>query len=214
VENGVFCDGSQTLSYSGTSFTVSNVADTCVASFPAFPATLIGTALAGVATTVGSNLPILASTIKSIPTGWSWFLGPTAGGDSYDAVVELWFAPTSTPVSPPSTSTILRIWLGAATGVNPPGSVVVNTVTFPSITTPSGITWTIWWDGGTNITYVAAGGVNTIVADVNLFIQDAVSRSYMTNSEYLETVAAGFEFTSAHSQVGTFISENFSAVVN
>jgi Ricin-type beta-trefoil lectin domain/Glycosyl hydrolase family 12 len=83
------------------------------------------------------------------------------------------------------------IWLNDNGGVEPAGSVVATNVSL------GGHTYNIWEDQMStwkDVSYVMTSGTTSVSnLDVGILAADSVSRGYMTDSDYLIDLEAGFE---------------------
>jgi hypothetical protein len=85
----------------------------------------------------------------------------------------------------------MMIWLNDNGGVEPAGSVVATDVSL------GGHTYNIWEDQMStwkDVSYVMTSGTASVSnLDVGILAADSVSRGYMTDSDYLIDLEAGFE---------------------
>jgi hypothetical protein len=139
--------------------------------------------------TTGSNLPIQVSTMSAgkVTTSWST---TQPGSGIYDVAYDIWYNQTPTTSGQPNAEEMM-IWLNHTGSVQPSGSVVASNVTI------GGHTYNIWlgrestWN---DVSYVMTSGATSVSnLDVDLLAADSVSRGYMTNSDYLIDLEAGFE---------------------
>jgi len=155
--------------------------------------------------TINSNLPKRCDTISSIITTWTWSdLGVATSAD-FLPLYSLWFTSLAEDsIASPEKS--LDIWLSKPIAHNPSGSKIASSVAIPGI---SGVIWNVWSDG-INITYVAVSELLSVNFDLVCFINDAISRGKVTNSDYLHDVFAGFRIWSGGTGLA---SSNFSVSV-
>jgi hypothetical protein len=140
------------------------------------------------ACTSNSGLPIPVSSMTPGEVTTSWSTTQTSG--AYDVAYDIWYNQTPTTSGQPNAEEMM-IWINHAGGVEPFGSVVASNVNI------GGRTWTIW-EGRMSIWNVVSYVLNTGVTsvsnlDVDLLAADSVQRGYMTNSDYLIDLEAGFE---------------------
>jgi hypothetical protein len=140
------------------------------------------------ACTSNSGLPIPVSSMTPGEVTTSWNTTQTSG--AYDVAYDIWYNQTPTTSGQPNAEEMM-IWINHAGGVEPFGSVVASNVSI------GGRTWTIW-EGRMSIWNVVSYVLNTGVTsvsnlDVDLLAADSVQRGYMTNSDYLIDLEAGFE---------------------
>jgi len=183
----------QALNYSGNSFTVESQPSTVVLSGSPVGFPLIyGGQWGEYPSTSGSSLPAAVTSLKAIPTTWQTNSAAVSGG-AFNAVFDLWFSNTSAP-SGATPNAQLMVWLSQNGSIQPAGSLVAPGVSV------AGMTWDIWNDNTGHVTYVADPAVPTTLGvsiDLYRFINDAVTRGYtVSNSMYLQAVAAGFEIWS------------------
>lgn len=134
----------------------------------------------------GLPIPVPSMTPGEVTTSWS----TTQTGGAYDVAYDIWYNQTPTTSGQPNAEEMM-IWINHAGGVEPFGSVVASNVSI------GGRTWTIW-EGRMSIWNVVSYVLNTGVTsvsnlDVDLLAADSVQRGYMTNSDYLIDLEAGFE---------------------
>jgi cellulose 1,4-beta-cellobiosidase len=190
VQNNVWGTVTQTVDYDGTSFEVTALsgAGGAPTSPVSYPSVFIGSNNGR--DTVNDNLPIQVSSITSVPTGWTWAANGATG--DYDAAYDLWFSTSASGDPGTPSGGYLMVWLYDPPGTQPIGASV-GTVTL------SGLTLTVWYGvnaGVPVVTYVAVDPTYTVELDLNVFIQDAVARSYIQSAWYLTNVFAGFEIWS------------------
>lgn len=183
--------GSFNMSYEGTAFTINNQAGNVSTAGPpvGYPSLFIGSSGGDGQATSGSNLPVQVSAISSIPTGWRWT--PASSG-VYTVELNAWFSTTAGDAGAASRSH-LQVWLGQSGAVQPFGSVVATVnLGGRSYQVYSGL------DGESRpiVTYSATTQVTDATFDLAAFIDDAVSRSSLSNNLYLTNIFAGFSIWS------------------
>ena len=140
------------------------------------------------ACTSNSGLPIPVSSMTPGEVTTSWSTTQTSG--AYDVAYDIWYNQAPTTSGQPDAEEMM-IWINHAGGVQPFGSVVASNVSV------DGRTYTIW-EGRMSIWNVVSYVLNTGTTsvsnlDVDLLAADSVNRGYMTNSDYLIDLEAGFE---------------------
>ena len=140
------------------------------------------------ACTSNSGLPIPVSSMTPGEVTSSWSTTQTSG--AYDVAYDIWYNQTPTTSGQPNAEEMM-IWINHTGGVEPFGSVVASNVSI------GGRVWTIWegrmstWN---TVSYVLNTGVTSVSnLDVDQLAADSVQRGYMTNSDYLIDLEAGFE---------------------
>ncbi len=151
--------------------------------------------------TTDSNLPKIASTISSLQTSWTWSDSGVSASADFLPLINLWFTASETGniLGPEKW---MEIWMFKPNSRNPSGSLI-------GVAAIAGSTWNIWKDGS-NITYVASSKLSSINFDVYAFIEDAIPRLTVSNTDYLHDVFAGFRLWSNGAGLS---SSGFSAVV-
>jgi hypothetical protein len=141
------------------------------------------------ACTSSSGLPIEVGDMTPGDVTTSWSTTQTYTG-AYDVAYDIWYNQTPTTSGQPDAEEMM-IWINHYGGVQPAGSVVASNVSI------GGYTYTIWEarDSTWNVvSYVMNTGTTSVSnLDVDLLAADSVSRGYMTDSDYLIDLEAGFE---------------------
>ncbi|MEL7557088.1 MAG: hypothetical protein AAGU26_13070 [bacterium] len=153
--------------------------------------------------TTDSNLPKRNGAIGSLQTGWTWSKSGVSASADFLPLINLWFTASETGniLGPEKW---LEIWMAKPTSHNPSGVQIASNVNI------GGSLWNVWKDGS-NITYVASSELLSVNFDLKPFINDAIPRLTISDSDYLHDVIAGFRIWSA----GTGLSSSgFSAIVN
>jgi len=135
-----------------------------------------------------SNLPARARTLVTVPFSWSVDTGGATG--TWNVAMDIWFSITGN--GNPSGAELM-IWLRANGGASPAGSRVARNVSI------GGTTWDVYfadWVTWDYIAYKKVSAANDVSLDLEAFIDDAVSRGYVSNLWYLEAIEAGFEIWS------------------
>jgi hypothetical protein len=184
---------SSNVSYSGTSFTVTNAAGTSTPDGTpiGYPTTYCGRYSES---NPGGNcgLPAAYSTIDKLWTGWKWSSSDING--QYNAAWDIWLGTASTFQS------YLMVWLRDPRSRQPAGTMVINGVTVAGV--PG--TWNIRYGTVNNrpiVNYVRTEGQDACEFEFNVmdFINDAQTRA-ATNSalmlpgDTVRAIAVGFEF--------------------
>jgi len=141
------------------------------------------------ACTSNSGLPIPVSSMTPGEVTTSWSTTQTSG--AYDVAYDIWYNQTPTTSGQPNAEEMM-IWINHTSGVDPCGSVVASNVSV------GGNTYTVWecridntWN---DVSYVLNSGTTSVSnLDIDLLAADSVSRGYMTDSDYLIDLEAGFE---------------------
>jgi hypothetical protein len=186
VQNNVSTGITQTITYSGNNFKVTafNGESPTNAAPGSFPSVFIGKCRTNETPSVG--LPKQNSSCSTIPVSWSWSATSVSG--TYNALFELWFSTNSSGDSGEPSGGKLIVWLTSPSGPQPTGSMI-GTVPISSGT------YNVYYgtlNGTPCVTYVTKSTVSDTI-DLNLFIEDAISRGYISNSHYLTTIFAGFQ---------------------
>jgi glycosyl hydrolase family 12/ricin-type beta-trefoil lectin protein len=141
------------------------------------------------ACTSGSGLPIEVGAMTPGKVTTSWSTTQTYTG-AYDVAYDIWYNQTPTTSGQPDAEEMM-IWINHNGGVQPAGSVVASNVSI------GGNTYTIWESRASTwnvVSYVLNTGTTSVSnLDVDLLAADSVSRGYMTDSDYLIDLEAGFE---------------------
>ncbi len=186
----------QTVTYQGLSFTLGNSKGVAATNNDpiGFPTLYIGSYQNRV--TAGSNLPKQVSSLTTVPTVLSTNAADL-GRDEYNATYDVWFTPTSSPltsqVAPPAGGAYLMVWLFKPTMRQPRGTIKASGQSIAGI---DGTTWDVWVDPSNPlcISYVATSPLNGLSFDLNAFIQDSVTKKFgITSNMYLSIIFAGFE---------------------
>jgi hypothetical protein len=141
------------------------------------------------ACTSNSGLPIQVGSLTPGKVTTSWTTTQTHAG-AYDVAYDIWYNQSPTTSGQPNAEEMM-IWLNDNGGVEPAGSVVATNVTL------GGHTYNIWEDQMStwkDVSYVMTSGTTSVSnLDVGILAADSVSRGYMTDSDYLIDLEAGFE---------------------
>jgi hypothetical protein len=136
-----------------------------------------------------SSSPIQVSNLGTGKVTTSWSTTQPGGSNNYDVAYDIWFNSTATTSGQPNAEELM-VWLNHNGPVQPFGSVVASNVSI------GGHTYNIWEgnQGWNTVSYVMTSGTTSVSnLDVGQLAQDSVSRGYMTGSDWLIDVEAGFE---------------------
>ena len=141
------------------------------------------------ACTTNSGLPIQVGAMTPGEVTTSWNTTQTYTG-AYDVAYDIWYNQTATTSGQPNAEEMM-IWINHYGGVEPAGSVVADNVSI------GGNTYTVWESRASTwnvVSYVLNTGTTSVSnLDVDLLAADSVTRGYMTDSDYLIDLEAGFE---------------------
>src|ERR1700733_39047 len=141
------------------------------------------------ACTSGSGLPIQVGSMTPGKVTTSWNTTQTYTG-AYDVAYDIWYNQTPTTSGQPNAEEMM-IWINHNGGGQPAGPVVASNVSI------GGNTYTIWESRASTwnvVSYEMNSGTTSVSnLDVDLLAADSVSRGYMTDSDYLIDLEAGFE---------------------
>jgi hypothetical protein len=183
---------SQSISWSGTSFTVESMQGT---EGPNYQPASYPTVFCGAYSDSRSGecgLPAALDSMSALETGWSW--RPNGNTGEYNAAYDIWMG-TSTERS--SFSGYLMVWYREPVGQQPAGARTLTGVTVANV--PG--TWDIW-TGMVNrrpiINWVRAEGddITDMEFDVLDFVRDAEMRGLQVPGTHVLSVAVGFEMWS------------------
>ena len=141
------------------------------------------------ACTGNSSLPLQVGSMAPGKVTTSWNTTQTDTG-AYDVAYDIWYNQTPTTSGQPNAEEMM-IWINHNGGVEPAGSVVAGNVSI------GGYTYTVWESRASTwnvVSYVMNTGTTSVSnLDVDLLAADSVTRGYMTDSDYLIDLEAGFE---------------------
>src|SRR3984885_10854041 len=159
------------------------------------------------ACTSGSGLPIQVGSMTPGKVTTSWNTTQTYTG-AYDVAYDIWYNQTPTTSGQPNAEEMM-IWLNDNGGVEPAGSVGATNATL------GGHTYNIWEDQMStwkDVSYVMTSGTTSVSdLDVGILAADSVSRGYMTDSDYLIDLEAGFELWQGSAGLAT---DSYSVDIN
>jgi hypothetical protein len=141
------------------------------------------------ACTTNSGLPIPVSDMTPGEVTTSWSTNQTYTG-AYDVAYDIWYNQTPTTSGQPNAEEMM-IWLNDNGSVQPAGSIMATNVSI------GGRSYNIWESRASTwnvVSYVMNTGTTSVSnLDVDLLAADSVSRGYMTDSDYLIDLEAGFK---------------------
>jgi hypothetical protein len=180
---------SQSISYSGTSFTVQQLNGS---QGPNYEPASYPTVFCGVYSDSRSRecgLPASLDSITSLRTGWSWKANGNRG--QYNAAYDIWLG---TGTDRGSFSGYLMVWYREPPGQQPAGRLTDTGVTVQNV--PG--TWNIWQGevlGDPIINWVRAETQDTesMEFDILDFVRDARTRGLTVPGTTVLSVAVGFE---------------------
>ena len=159
------------------------------------------------ACTSNSGLPIQVGSLTPGKVTTSWTTTQTHAG-AYDVAYDIWYNQSPTTSGQPNAEEMM-VWLNDNGGVEPAGSVVATNVTL------GGHTYNIWEDQMStwkDVSYVMTSGTTSVSnLDVGILAADSVSRGYMTDSDYLIDLEAGFELWQGGAGLAT---NSYSVTIN
>jgi hypothetical protein len=153
----------------------------------AYPSIIRGTHFGG-ENTKNSGMPIKISDIAAVPVDWS--VDVNHAGGVWNTAFEAWFSPKGGAI--PEGGAELMVWL------NKKGSIIMPAGGAKKATiTVAGTQWNVYFDSQQRnwryIAYERAKPGISAAFDLRDFINDAVSRGYLENTWYLDSMEAGFE---------------------
>lgn len=180
---------SQSLSWSGTSFTVQSLAGS---QGPNYEPASYPTVFCGVYSDSRSRecgLPAALDSMTSLRTGWSWRANGNQG--QYNAAYDIWLG------TGPDRSTFsgyLMVWYREPAGQQPAGRLTTSNISVANV--PG--SWNIWEGevlGRPIINWVRAEGQDTpsMEFDILDFVRDAEMRGLTVPGSHVLSVAVGFE---------------------
>jgi Glycosyl hydrolase family 12/Cellulose binding domain/Putative Ig domain len=154
-----------------------------------------------------STTPIQVSNLTPGKVTTSWSTTQPGGSNVYDVAYDIWFNHTSTTTGQPNAEELM-IWINHNGPVQPFGSQVATNVSI------GGHTYNIWEgnQGWNTVSYTMTSGTTSVSnLDIAQLAQDSVSRGYMSGSDWLIDVEAGFELWQGGAGLAT---NSFSVNVN
>ncbi len=181
--------GSQSISWSGTSFTVQSMTGEQGENYqPAsYPTVFCG--LYSDSQSRACGLPAALDSLTSLRTGWRW--NPNGNDGQYNAAYDIWM---SNGPSRNNFSGFLMVWYREPVGQQPAGALTERAVTVANVDG----TWDIW-TGQVNsrpiINWVRAQGEDTLTMEFDIldFVRDAEARGLTVPGTHVLSVAVGFE---------------------
>lgn len=173
----------------------------------------------GASCSTGSNLPMPVSLLTCVTSSWNIGVTNETGSDYWDAAYDIWFSPNSAVTN---STAELMIWLNYPPGTGAGGCPVANNISI------NGASWNLYEGcsltliagyppacGGPPWNYIAylANSPVTSFNDENIlaFINDSVSRNFISPAWYLAGIEAGIEMRTGGVP---FYSSGFNASVN
>jgi hypothetical protein len=150
----------------------------------AYPSIIRGRHFGG-ENTKNSGLPIQVSDIVTAPVAWRVDIKGARG--IWNTAFEAWFSKTGGTIPDGAE---LMIWLNWMGNIMPSGGEKVATVTI------AGTEWNVHFDVSRKWKYIAYQRSKPTISatfDLKDFINDSVSRGYLENSWFLDSMEAGFE---------------------
>jgi Glycosyl hydrolase family 12 len=192
VQNNVYSPGaSQTLTYAGTAFTITDVMGSDPAGI-SFPAAYIGSVYRD--RTSGSSLPMAAGSVESIEVSFTSNAGDVPG--AYHMAHAFWFSAGPEEDGSLPSGGFLEVWYHVQGGHVPTGTLIASAVVIDSV--PG--TFDLWQGTCFDepcIAYVATQAFNSVQGDLAPFLRDAMNRpNGVASNWYLSAVFAGFEIHS------------------
>jgi hypothetical protein len=180
---------SQSISWSGTSFTIESMAG---APGPQFQPASYPTVFCGAYSDSKSGacgLPAPLATMSALETGWSW--RPNGNNGEYNAAYDIWLG---TGPERETFSGYLMVWYREPAGQQPAGRLMLENVTVANV--PG--TWDIWTGavgGKPIINWVRDEGQDTLEMEFDVldFVRDAQMRGLQVPGTHVLSVAVGFE---------------------
>jgi hypothetical protein len=190
VQNGVYeVRASQTLSYEGTSFTITSATGGKLDGM-SFPAVYIGAT--SNTTSTDSSLPKQVSEIASVDVSFSSNAGSVEG--RFHALNVLWFNTSSRREDALPTAGIVEVWQYVQPEYLAPGTRIASAVTIGAV--PG--TYDVWdancLNGLRCIFYLRTQPTANWSGDLRTFLDDALQRANGIEANwYLTRVYAGFD---------------------
>jgi len=133
-----------------------------------------------------TGLPVQLSANKNISCGWTYRVEP---GQTIDIAYDLFAHSTSNPGTNDNPTDEIMIWLYTSGGAAPIGSQQATA-------TISGTSWAVHRgnNGNWNVySYVRSSNVTSSTLNIQEFLNDLVTRGWMSGSKYLSSIEAGTE---------------------
>ncbi|MEN3305961.1 MAG: hypothetical protein V7603_2163 [Micromonosporaceae bacterium] len=144
-----------------------------------------------------TGLPVQLSANHSVNTGWNFTVrqnGAVTQNVSYD----LWLHTISNPTSANNPSDEVMVWLYRSGGAGPVG-------TLQATVSLAGTSWNLYRGNiGWNVfSFVRVSNTTSATLNLRDFLNDLVSRGWMSSSKYLTSVESGTEVFIGNGQVDT-----------
>jgi len=209
------CPGTQCIEINKSTgaFSVTAGPDPCGNNVSSYPNVLYGCSYGNCSP--GTVLPLPVSKVTSLTSSWDFSAGETSSKDAWNVAYDIWFCPDNNcGASGFPKGLELMIWLDYKNANGWKDHLGTATL--------AGHTWDVWKAdmlvGGASdswgyMDYMAKGSMLTKVTnlDLNVFVQDAVKRGYVSPDWYLYAVQAGMEVRAGGIP---FTSNSFSITIN
>jgi hypothetical protein len=142
-----------------------------------YPFILKGSHFNDTPTPMNDPFPIPVVNLHSCPTFWK-ISGTNAPG-VWDCAYDIWFVKNG------NNKLEMMIWINYQ-GPQPTGAQITTT-------TIDSISWQVWWNGTSTVSYRIVKRQDSCNLDIGNFVKDAVARGYLDTTWNLGAVEAGFE---------------------
>jgi hypothetical protein len=143
-----------------------------------------------------TGLPVRLSDNRNVNTGWNYTVRHSAG--AMNVSYDLWLHPMSNPTYANNPSEEVMVWLYRAGGAGPLGS-------YQATVTIAGTSWDLY--RGTNgwnvFSFVRTSNTSSATLNLRDFLNNLVSRGWLSNARYLTSVQSGAEIFTGNGQVDT-----------
>jgi len=147
-----------------------------------------------------TGLPVQLSSSSAVNCGWQFSLTSATTG-VFNVAYDTWLMSTATADANTTPSEEVMVWLYAAGGAGPLGSLNTSNVSI------AGATWNLYWGkGGSSwnvASYVRTSNATAATMNMMLFYRDLVTRGLVPNTRYLASIQAGTEVTSGSGELDT-----------
>ncbi|HYN94344.1 MAG TPA: RICIN domain-containing protein [Pilimelia sp.] len=136
----------------------------------------------------GSGLPVQLSANRSIPSTWNYNVSLQGGSNTLNVAYDLWAHTISNPTYANNPTDEIMIWTYRAGGAGPVG-------TRQTTVTIGGASYDLYRGNiGWNVfSFVRTSNTSSVNINLRDFLNDLVSRGWMSSSKYLTSVQAGTE---------------------
>jgi xyloglucan-specific endo-beta-1,4-glucanase len=145
-----------------------------------------------------TGLPIQISANRQVNCGWSYTV---SGSSTMNVAYDLWVHSISNPDYQDDPTDEIMIWLYRAGGAGP-----ISSSGSPEATvTLAGTSWELWRGQTTLNVFSFVRANNTTASTLNImeFVNQLVSRGWMSSSKYLSSVEAGTEVFTGNGELNT-----------